>query len=504
MDSFALEKYRGLKEKEFDPLEGRNFYQVLGVQEDASYEEIQRAFRKLIRKFHQDRDKTEHGERATLAILAAWEILSKPEKRKRYDALAESEKKEAEFLEKRILEWIEKEFTFPSYFSFKFLDVLSGNFDVSSWHALCREKRFELSEKLKKATPDQARKYQSLFEEKLCSLQEYCLEFWVRDGLEGKFAGEFDIGATNSLEEMNKKIADARAKFERNIAFVPTYSDVKKLRDAYEKGIGRCIKEGAEAWFTKFEDHLSYVLFYNALSNSRSGEDIIREHKDEFEQRKSIIPEEYKDLLSRITFEEIVKKSSTKEVKMRQYQAWSRPTFVHFNLFIKTAFSSSTPETIFHLLREDFNKYKEKFFRAAEYSEQDPLDVEKKLVHFFTASIRSFLNDWVARREVIQSDIFNIFFNPREFQQTIDNERRIFLDISKMVLPEYGEGIKKQGELMIREHIPKYMHMFFVQLENKFRGQKIPIDKLQNFERRMEAYPDLIEEFKKQKTASGY
>jgi molecular chaperone DnaJ len=62
-------------------------YKTLGVKKDASEDEIKRAYRKLARKYHPDRnpdDKT--AEEKFKEISAAHDVLADPEKRKEYDA----------------------------------------------------------------------------------------------------------------------------------------------------------------------------------------------------------------------------------------------------------------------------------------------------------------------------------------------------------------------------------------------------------------------------------
>jgi curved DNA-binding protein len=70
------------------PVEFKDYYAVLGVPRDASADAIKTAFRKLARQFHPDiaKDKTTAEEKFK-EINEAYEVLSDPEKRKRYDEL---------------------------------------------------------------------------------------------------------------------------------------------------------------------------------------------------------------------------------------------------------------------------------------------------------------------------------------------------------------------------------------------------------------------------------
>lgn len=63
----------------------KDYYQVLGVARDASQEEIQKAYRKLARKFHPDVNKDKGAEARFKEVSEANEVLKDPEKRARYD-----------------------------------------------------------------------------------------------------------------------------------------------------------------------------------------------------------------------------------------------------------------------------------------------------------------------------------------------------------------------------------------------------------------------------------
>jgi len=63
-----------------------DYYEVLGVQRDASQEEVKSAFRKLARETHPDANPDDPAaENRFRAIAEAYEVLSDPQKRARYD-----------------------------------------------------------------------------------------------------------------------------------------------------------------------------------------------------------------------------------------------------------------------------------------------------------------------------------------------------------------------------------------------------------------------------------
>jgi curved DNA-binding protein len=76
----------------------RDYYEVLGIARTASEEEIKKAFRKLARKYHPDvnpGDKT--AEEKFKELNEAYEVLSDPDKRKRYDQLGANWKAGTDF-----------------------------------------------------------------------------------------------------------------------------------------------------------------------------------------------------------------------------------------------------------------------------------------------------------------------------------------------------------------------------------------------------------------------
>ena len=78
-----------------------DYYKILGISKDATQEDIKKAYRKLARKYHPDLNKNNpNAQEKFQEINEANEVLSNPEKRKRYDEYGENWKY-AEELEKQ-------------------------------------------------------------------------------------------------------------------------------------------------------------------------------------------------------------------------------------------------------------------------------------------------------------------------------------------------------------------------------------------------------------------
>jgi len=63
----------------------KSLYETLGISENASADEIKKAYRKLARKYHPDINKEESAVEKFKEINAAYEVLSDPEKKAQYD-----------------------------------------------------------------------------------------------------------------------------------------------------------------------------------------------------------------------------------------------------------------------------------------------------------------------------------------------------------------------------------------------------------------------------------
>lgn len=65
----------------------KNYYEILGVQNDATSAEIKSAYRKLARKYHPDINKSSDAIEIFKQLTAAYETLSNPQEREKYNIL---------------------------------------------------------------------------------------------------------------------------------------------------------------------------------------------------------------------------------------------------------------------------------------------------------------------------------------------------------------------------------------------------------------------------------
>ena len=62
-----------------------DYYKTLGVDKKASQDDIKKAYRKLARQYHPDTNKDAGAEERFKEVSEAYDVLSDPEKRKKYD-----------------------------------------------------------------------------------------------------------------------------------------------------------------------------------------------------------------------------------------------------------------------------------------------------------------------------------------------------------------------------------------------------------------------------------
>lgn len=105
-----------------------DYYAVLGIARDASADEIKKAYRKLARQYHPDVNKSAGAETRFKEINEANEVLSDPEKRKRYDALGPNWKSGQDFTPPPGWGGFEGASSGPGGFRFEFGGAPGGDF----------------------------------------------------------------------------------------------------------------------------------------------------------------------------------------------------------------------------------------------------------------------------------------------------------------------------------------------------------------------------------------
>jgi len=71
-------------------MEYQDYYKTLGVERNAGDKEIKQAYRRLARRYHPDVNKSPSAEERFKEINEAYQVLSDPEKRRKYDQLGDS------------------------------------------------------------------------------------------------------------------------------------------------------------------------------------------------------------------------------------------------------------------------------------------------------------------------------------------------------------------------------------------------------------------------------
>jgi curved DNA-binding protein CbpA len=126
----------------------RGYYAILGVSEDANFQEIKKSYRKLAKKYHPDRNKSDNAEETIKKINEAFETLSDRKKRKQYDLessnifdLEESNNGEKENLsdqkQENLQNFAKSEFKSNSGHDSSLLDTIRSRFHILIEPSLC-------------------------------------------------------------------------------------------------------------------------------------------------------------------------------------------------------------------------------------------------------------------------------------------------------------------------------------------------------------------------------
>ncbi|WP_151060312.1 DnaJ domain-containing protein [Borreliella turdi] len=117
----------------------KDYYNILGIQKNASNEEIKKAYKKLAIKYHPDKNKgNKIAEEKFKEINEAYEILSSPDKKRNYDALGS-----ANFNNNN--DHFEREFNSSRFSNFEDLDFFSQIFTGSSRKTIDKEITLNIS-----------------------------------------------------------------------------------------------------------------------------------------------------------------------------------------------------------------------------------------------------------------------------------------------------------------------------------------------------------------------
>ncbi len=100
----------------------RDYYEILGVERNATPEEIKKAYRKLALQFHPDRNAgNKEAEEKFKEAAEAYEVLSEPDKHRRYDQFGHEGMRGTDF----------RPFTDASDVFTAFSDIFGGGFGGS-------------------------------------------------------------------------------------------------------------------------------------------------------------------------------------------------------------------------------------------------------------------------------------------------------------------------------------------------------------------------------------
>jgi curved DNA-binding protein len=110
----------------------QDYYKTLGVEKKASHDDIQRAYRKLARKYHPDINKASDAEEKFKQLNEAYEVLGDPDKRARYDQFGSG--RDGQFVNQGYQDGENVQFHFSSADTGQFSDFFQNLFGGGGWN----------------------------------------------------------------------------------------------------------------------------------------------------------------------------------------------------------------------------------------------------------------------------------------------------------------------------------------------------------------------------------
>ncbi len=118
-------------------MEEKDYYQILGVDEDASFSKIKEAYRRLAFQYHPDKNKGNPSSLERMKdINEAYAILSNPEKRRRYDSMR---KQYGAYAHERFRESYSEEDIFRGSDINQIFEEMARNFGFRGFEEIFRE-----------------------------------------------------------------------------------------------------------------------------------------------------------------------------------------------------------------------------------------------------------------------------------------------------------------------------------------------------------------------------
>ncbi|KAF4023180.1 hypothetical protein G4228_015688 [Cervus hanglu yarkandensis] len=188
-----------------------NFYQFLGVQQDASSADIRKAYRKLSLTLHPDKNKDENAETQFRQLVAIYEVLKDDERRQRYDDILINglpDWRQPVFYYRRVRKMSNAELALllfiiltVGHYAVVWSIYLEKQLDAGQFYAKYKETRLkEKEDELTRA------ELETLQKQKKVKIKKPKPEFPVYTPLESTYIQSYDHGT--SIEEIEEQMDD--------------------------------------------------------------------------------------------------------------------------------------------------------------------------------------------------------------------------------------------------------------------------------------------------------